>query len=65
MLATYEVFLLKPKADESELHICRANIICNANLHRKSILKGFYKYILAKKYNEMPPPFKSGMKVNT
>jgi dsRNA-specific ribonuclease len=49
MLSTVELFLLKPQFDESSLHIARANIICNANLHRKAILKGIYKYILTRK----------------
>jgi hypothetical protein len=38
------------------LHIGRANIICNANLHRKGIIQGFFKYILTKKQDEPVPP---------
>lgn len=49
MLSTVQVFLDKPRADESELHLTRANIVCNANLHRKSIYKNIYRYILTKK----------------
>jgi hypothetical protein len=48
---------MKPQFDESSLHIARANIICNANLHRKAILKGIYKYILTRKCDELPPPY--------
>jgi dsRNA-specific ribonuclease len=57
MLSTVELFLLKPKSNESQLHIDRANIICNANLHRKAILKNIYKFILTRKCDELPPPF--------
>lgn len=39
------------------MHLRRANIICNANLHRKAILKRIYKYILTKKYIDHPPPY--------
>lgn len=58
MLSTVQVFLDKPQADESELHISRANIVCNANLHRKCILKNIYRYILTKKRDELPPPYR-------
>jgi dsRNA-specific ribonuclease len=36
-LATLEVFCTRPTAVEGEMHIARANIICNANLHKKAI----------------------------
>ena len=49
MLSTVQIFLEKREAEESELHLARANIICNANLHRKAILKKFYKYTLTRK----------------
>ena len=62
MLSTVQIFLEKPDCNESELHISRANIICNANLHRKGILKKVYKYIFAKKYSELPPPFAYNLK---
>ncbi len=49
MLSTVQVFLDRPTGDESELHLARANLVCNANLHRKSIMKNIYRYVLTKK----------------
>lgn len=40
------------------MHIARANIICNANLHRKAIKAEIFRYIMASKSAELCPPYK-------
>ena len=40
------------------MHIARANIICNANLHTKSISNKVFRYIMAHKSQETCPPLK-------
>jgi hypothetical protein len=40
------------------MHIARANIICNANLHRKAIKSEIFRYIMASKNQEICPPYK-------
>jgi hypothetical protein len=57
-LATLEIFCTRPKAVEGEMHIARANIICNANLHKKSIKAEIFRYIMASKNLEPCPPYK-------
>jgi hypothetical protein len=45
LLATIETFTTKPSADEGELHLSRAHIISNSNLHHKSISKLLFQFI--------------------
>lgn len=40
------------------MHIARANILCNANLHKKAIQHQIFRYIMARKSNEPCPPYK-------
>jgi hypothetical protein len=38
------------------MHIARANIICNANLHRAAIRKKLFQYIFTTKHKSEPTP---------
>ena len=40
------------------MHIARANIICNANLHRAAIKKKLFQYIFTTKKKQEPAPLK-------
>jgi hypothetical protein len=40
------------------MHISRANIICNANLHKRAIKNKMFRYMLTNKRSEVPPPYK-------
>lgn len=55
-LATLQIFLEKTECEEGEMHIARANLICNANLHRAAIRKKLFQYIFTtKQFNEPAP----------
>ena len=38
------------------MHISRANLICNANLHRATIRKKLFQYIFTTKIRNEPSP---------
>lgn len=57
-LSTIQIFIDKPVAEEGEMHIARANLICNANLHRAAIKKRLFLYIFTTKKRKQPAPFK-------
>jgi dsRNA-specific ribonuclease len=55
-LATIQIFLEKTVAEEGEMHIARANLICNANLHRAAIKKKLFLYAFTTKKKGEPAP---------
>jgi dsRNA-specific ribonuclease len=55
-LATIQIFLERTTAEEGEMHIGRANIICNANLHRAAIKKHLFRYAFTTKKKSEPVP---------
>lgn len=55
-LATMQIFLEKTVAEEGEMHIARANLICNANLHRAAIKKKLFEYAFTSKKRSEPTP---------
>ena len=58
MLATIEVFILKDKGNEEDLHRGRANIISNANLREISIRNKLFLYIMTNPLKEPSAPLK-------
>jgi dsRNA-specific ribonuclease len=58
LLATIEAFVEEPKHEEGELHLARARVISNSNLHAKSIKKQLFQFILTTPSEEPTPPFK-------
>lgn len=58
LLATIQVFVEGPQRDEGELHLARAAIISNSNLHTKSIKKQLFRFILTNPSEEPSAPFK-------
>jgi dsRNA-specific ribonuclease len=55
-LATLQIFLEKTSAEEGEMHIARANLICNANLHRAAIKKELFLFGFTSKKKSEPAP---------
>lgn len=55
-LATLQIFLERTSAEEGEMHIGRANLICNANLHRAAIKKKIFLYAFTTKKRGEPAP---------
>jgi dsRNA-specific ribonuclease len=55
-LATIQIFLERTTAEEGEMHIGRANLICNANLHRAAIKKRLFLYAFTTKKKGEPAP---------
>lgn len=58
LLATIEAFVEEPKHEEGELHLARARVISNSNLHVKSIKKLLFQFILTTPSEEPAPPFR-------
>lgn len=56
-LSTIQIYLEKVTAEEGEMHIARANLICNANLHRAAIKNKLFLYVFTTKKRKEPAPF--------